>query len=50
MYDWTDDFRIQAGQSFPNLRFYIEQCMDMGDVDQLMEFLMALQFDNRQDA
>lgn len=49
MYDWLDDFVIQACQSFPNLRYYIMQCADMGDTEQLMEFLLALSYENRKD-
>lgn len=47
MYDWTDDLVIQAVLSFPGLKYYIMQCQDMGDVDKMIEFLLALEFDGR---
>jgi hypothetical protein len=50
MYDWTDDFAIQAIQSFPSLRHYIMQCLDMGDYEQMITLLLNLEFDGRKDA
>lgn len=49
MFDWTDEFITQAQQSFPNLKYYIAQCFDMGDHEQCIEFLFALNYDNRRD-
>lgn len=49
MKDWTDDFVRQACLSFPNLKNYIMQCFDMGDIEQCMNLLMALEFDGRKD-
>lgn len=40
MYDWVDDFRIQARQSFPHLANLIDQYIDLGDVDLLLEVLL----------
>lgn len=42
MYDWTDEFRIQAKQSFPTLANYIDQCIDHGDIEPMMNLLMGL--------
>lgn len=50
MYDWTDTFCEQARLSFPTLQYYIMQAQDHGDIDQLLEFLMALEYDGRMSA
>jgi hypothetical protein len=42
MYDWQDDFVIQACLSFPSLRYYIAQCADLGDIDQAIELMFGL--------
>jgi len=49
MYDWTDTFITQAIMSFPNLKNYIMQCIDMGDTEQMINLLWALEFDGRKD-
>lgn len=50
MYDWADDFIAQCILSFPHLAGYINACADEGDMDKLMSFLIALEFDGRQAA
>jgi len=40
MNDWTDDFIQQAIWSFPMMRYYIMQCADMGDIEQLLNLLL----------
>lgn len=47
MYDWTDDFTTQCILSFPHLAGYIRACHEEGDMDKLMTFLMAIEFENR---
>jgi hypothetical protein len=49
MYDWTDDFTKQACLSFPNLRYFIMQAMDLGDFSAVLDLLMALEYDGRKD-
>lgn len=49
MFDWTDDFVLQAIMTYPHLRYYIMQSVDLGDTEQLLEFLLALNFENRKD-
>ena len=49
MYDWWDDFIEQAILSFPSLKYYIMQCDDMGDTEQMINLLWALEFDGRKD-
>jgi len=41
MYDWTDSFVIQATLSFPHLKYIILQAYDLGDIDQLLNLLLA---------
>lgn len=47
MYDWTDDFYLQAKLSFPYLFSYIEACQRNGDADKLMSLLLSLEKDNQ---
>ena len=42
MYDWTDNFTIQAQLSFIPLRFYIAQSVDLGDTEELIEMLLSM--------
>ncbi len=42
MNDWVDGFREQAIITFPTLRSYIDQCIDTGDIDQMLNFMTEL--------
>lgn len=45
MYDWLDDVRYNLILTYPSLRNFIDQAIDMGDHEQLLNFLMALESD-----
>lgn len=49
MFDWTDDFIIKACLSFPNLKNYIMQAFDLGDGEQCIDMLFAIEHQNRRD-
>jgi hypothetical protein len=49
MYDWTDDFCWQACMSYPNLRYFIMQAVDEGHIDNVLNLLMAMEYEGRRD-
>jgi hypothetical protein len=46
MYDWTDDFLTQAIMSYPSLRYYLMQAVDMGDYEPMFNFLLSFEGGN----
>lgn len=46
MYDWTDDLLVSLRYTYPTLTHYFESLLDEGRVEDLMDFLMALETDS----
>ncbi len=47
MYDWADDFYIQARLSFPFLSGFISACQENGEEQKLMDMLVSLEKDGQ---
>ena len=47
MYDWTDDLYLSVLLSFPSLKGFAAEAIREGDIDKLVDLLMALETDSR---